>query len=104
MSFSTEWLEPQSIRLSYRLNNNDKTIGHQLRIIGGPHSFFSRVRLLVGGTMVEGIMDYNRVHNMSSELTGANTKQNEDIEGFGINGSDIIAYTVNNFLGISFGG
>ena len=29
LSSSTEWLDPQSIRLSYRLNNNDKTLDHQ---------------------------------------------------------------------------
>jgi len=43
--------------------------------------------------MVEDIMDYNRVHNMFSELSSSNTKRNEDIEGFGINGSDITDYT-----------
>ena len=81
LSSSTEWLDPQSVRLSYRLNNNGAA-GHQL---GGPFSFFSRVRLLAGGTMVEDIMDYNRVHNMFSELSSSNNKRNEDIEGFGIN-------------------
>ena len=100
LSSSTEWLDPQSVRLSYRLNNKNGTADHQLRTIGGPFSFFSRVRLLAGGTMVEDIMDYNRVHNMFSELSSSNTKRNEDIEGFGINGSDITNYTLASYPGI----
>ena len=43
LSSSTEWLDPQSIRLSYRLNNNDKTLNHQSRTIGGPYSFSQEV-------------------------------------------------------------
>ena len=81
LSSSTEWLDPQTIRLSYRLNNQGAA-NRILRTIGGPYSFFSRVRLLAGGTVVEDIMDYNLVHNMFSELSSSNSKRNEDIEGF----------------------
>jgi len=48
-------------------------------------------------TMVEDLMDYNRVHNMFSELSSSNNKRNEDIEGFGINGSDITVYIIAAF-------
>ena len=54
--------------------------------------------------MVEDIMDYNRVHNMVSELSSSNSKRNEEIEGFGINGSDITTYTTAAFPGIAPGG
>jgi hypothetical protein len=103
LSSSTEWLDPQTVRLSFRLNNKDAAVGHQLRTIGGPYSFFSRVRLLAGGTMVEDIMDYSRVHNMFSELSGDNAKRNEDIEGFGVNASDITTYSINSIPGIKPG-
>ena len=103
LSSSTEWLDPQSIRLSYRLNNGEVTAGKMLRTLGGPYSIFSRVRLLAGGTMVEDIMDYNRVHNMFSELSSANSKQNELIEGFGFNASDIDEYTTEIVQGIPGG-
>jgi hypothetical protein len=56
--------------------------------------------LLAGGTMVEDIMDYNRVHNMFSQLTSTNTRQNEDIEAFGINGGDRNNAATTNFPGI----
>ena len=54
--------------------------------------------------MVAAILDYNRVHNLFSELTSANTKQIGDIEGFGIDGSDLNTLSVNEFPGISPGG
>jgi len=34
------WLDPSSIRLHYTLVNNDTAVGHMLRPIGGPWSFF----------------------------------------------------------------
>jgi hypothetical protein len=100
LSSSTEWLDPQSVRLCYTLNNVDSRANRQLRTIGGAFSFFSRVRLMAGGTMVEDIMDYNRVHNMFSQLTSTNTRQNEDIEAFGINGGDRNSASEANFPGI----
>jgi hypothetical protein len=54
--------------------------------------------------MVEDIMDYNRVHNMFSELSSSNSKRNEDIEGFGINASDMDEFTILHFPGINPGG
>jgi hypothetical protein len=39
LSSSTEWLDPQSVRLSYRLTNKNDAGGRQLRTIGGPFSF-----------------------------------------------------------------
>ena len=57
-------VRPQSVRLSFQLNNKDGAADHQLRTIGGAYSFFSRVRLLCCGAMVEDLMDYSRMHNM----------------------------------------
>ena len=39
LSSSTEWLDPQSVRLSYKLNNKNDAAGRQVRTIGGPFSF-----------------------------------------------------------------
>ena len=43
-----EWLDPCSVRFSFRLNNTDTTADHKLRTIGGPFAFFNRLRILVG--------------------------------------------------------
>jgi hypothetical protein len=103
LSSSTEWLDPSSVRLSYRINNGDGVVGHLLRTLGGPYAFFSRVRLLAGGVMIEDIMDYNRVHHMFSELSSTNSRTNENIEGFGFNASDINEYTALIVQGIPGG-
>ena len=39
LSSSTEWLDPQTVRLSYKLHNTGAA-NHMLRTIGGPYSFF----------------------------------------------------------------
>ena len=103
LSSSTEWLDPSSSRLSYRINNGDGAAGNILRTLGGPYSFFSRVRLLAGGVMIEDIMDYNRVHHMFSELSSTNSRINENIEGYGFNASDINTYTALSVQGIPGG-
>ena len=101
LSSSTEWLDPQSVRLSFQLNNKDGNADHQLRTVGGGYSFFSRARLLCGGTLVEDLMDYSRIHHMFSELTSSNSKRNEDSEGLGINVSGLTTYTRDTIPGIA---
>ena len=101
LSSSSEWLDPQSVRLSFQLNNKDGTANHQLRTVGGAYAFFSRARLLAGGVLVEDLMDYSRMHHMFSELTSSNSKRNEDIESFGINTSDLTTYTTATIPGIA---
>ena len=77
------WLDPSSIRLHYTLVNNNSTTGHMLRTIGGPWSFFRRVRCLIGGALIDDIDYYNRVHEMMHICTTNNNRDNDDVEGFG---------------------
>ena len=74
------WLDPSTVRLVYTLRNN---AGQALRVIGGPWSFFRRVRCLVGGAIVDDVDFYNRVHEMLHILSSKNNRDNDDIEGFG---------------------
>ena len=69
---TSEWLDPQSVRFSFRLNNTDTADGHLLRTIGDPFAFFSRLGVLVGSVVCEDIVDYNRTHNMFQTLTSSN--------------------------------
>jgi len=62
--------------------NNDTTAGHQLRTIGGPWSFFRRVRCLVGGALVDDIDYYNRVHEMLHACTSNPNRNHDADEGF----------------------
>ena len=45
------WLDLGSIRLHYTLASTDSTATNYLRTIGGPWSFFRRVRCLIGGAL-----------------------------------------------------
>ncbi|MFM7979966.1 MAG: hypothetical protein ACKPKO_11690 [Candidatus Fonsibacter sp.] len=56
---SHEWLDPSTFRIMYDLRND-------FRPIGGPWSFFTRMRILAGGQILEDIDMYNRVHEMFS--------------------------------------
>ena len=48
----------------FDLKNTSQVSGALLRPLGGPHSFFRRMRLLCGGQVIEDIDNYNRVHEM----------------------------------------
>ncbi len=72
-----DWIDPATFRMSFTLNNGDGAAGHTLRPLGGPHQFFRRVRLLVGGAIVEDIDFYNRCHEMFHCCTNANTRDND---------------------------
>jgi hypothetical protein len=67
----------------FDLRNTDATTAHNLRPIGGPWSFFRRMRVLCGGTMVEDIDNYNRTHQMFNQLTAQDSRNNKMAEGFG---------------------
>ena len=76
------WLDPQTVRVSYTLVNNDAAQNHVLRPITGGWGFFRRARSLVGGAIIDDIDYYNRVHEMMHILTSKANRDNDDIEGF----------------------
>ena len=78
-----EWLDPSTFRIMYDLHNTDATAAHRLRPIGGPWSFFSRMRVLAGGQILEDIDMYNRVHEMFNIFSASDSRQNDFAEGFG---------------------
>ena len=55
-----------------------------LRTIGGPWSFFRRLRVLCNGALIEDVDYYNHVHQVFDVLQSENVRNNEDVEGFGI--------------------
>jgi hypothetical protein len=101
------WLDPSTFRVLFDVVNRDPTAGKELRLIGGAHSFFKRMRILCNGAIVEDIDDYNRVSEMFSILTAADTRQNVAAEAFGklFNLKDYEAGLVNcrNYRGIPSG-
>ena len=70
-----EWLDPSTLQLQFKLQNEEDK---GLYVIGQPHSFIRRARLLCGGTVVEDIDQYNRVHEMLSILSGRHNRDMDD--------------------------
>ena len=56
------WLDPATLRVYAKLTNHSTTTPIQLA--DGPHCLFSRIRLFIGGTLVEDLTDYNRNHQL----------------------------------------
>ena len=74
-----EWLDPSTLQLQFQLKN---TQNKKLYLPGLPHSFFRRARLMCGGTVVEDIDQYNRVHEMLSILTGDKARDMDGVSGW----------------------
>ena len=78
----------------------------ELRPLGGPWTFFKRVRCLCNGVVIEDISEYHRVHELFSILTAEDSRKNSEAEHFGRTWDHIIhmnvenTYDVHNFPGI----
>ena len=76
-----QWLDPSTFRIMFDLKNNESSSsggGYMLlRPLGGPHTFFKRMRILAGGQVIEDISDYNRVHEMFKTLQANDTNIND---------------------------
>ncbi len=64
---TNDWLDPCTLRIMFDLRNTDAAATKKLRPIGGPWSFFRRMRVLMGGTLVEDIDNYARTHQMFNQ-------------------------------------
>ena len=103
-----QWLDPSTFRIMFELQNNENPAngnGHmQLRPLGGPHTFFRRMRILCGGQVVEDIDNYNRVHQMFTILNAKDANINERAEAFGQQfDNHQTAFDRNNVTGINPG-
>ena len=99
-----DWLDPSSVRIAFKLVNDDATAGHRLRPLCGPWSFFRRMRILCGGgQLIEDYTDYNRVHEMFSILQNTNVRANDDAESYGYRWDDIQATTKITGNGVATG-
>ena len=99
----TDWLDPSTIRVQYRLNNTAKNL-HPLNPL--PSIFFRRLRILCGGIVVEDIDFYNRVYNMVHTLLPFERRMNDYAEGFGLAegfGSAYNARMMNKGIGFDAG-
>ena len=90
------WLDPQSVRVFFTLNNKDGTNFRKLRPLSPPYSFFRRMRIIAGNQIVEDFDTYNRVHHMFSKLMSQGARKDAASEGFGYRYDDELNTLVHN--------
>ena len=84
-----DWMGPSTLRVMFRLNNlanpdpGQNNTGPRLRPLGGPWSFFRRMRILSAGQLVEDIDQYHRIHEMMHILIAGESRENDAAEAFG---------------------
>jgi hypothetical protein len=76
-----DYLDPSTFRIAFNVTNNSPS---KIYTIGDPHSFFQRVRVIVGGQVLEDISEYSRTHEMIMNLRAKHSRENSTAEGFGV--------------------
>ena len=76
------WLDPSTVRILFKLRNCHASRELQ-PLVAGAHAFFRRLRLIIGGQIVEDIDHYNRVTQMFHMMVPDEKARNDSIEGFG---------------------
>ena len=77
------WLDPSTFRIMFDVVNLATDPLRELRTLGGPWTFFRRLRVLCSNQVVEDIDNYNRCHEMFQTLTASDSRINTAAEGFG---------------------
>ena len=81
LSDDRAWVGPSSIKIEYRIKNASGVEAENLYPITA-HGFFTRMRLMSRGSLIEDIGEYNRVHEMFQNLKSDNETKGDFIEGF----------------------
>ena len=63
-----DWYNPSTFGIMFDLHIESRVDGQNLKPIGGPWSFFQRLRMHCGGQLVESIDPYASVHEMFNVL------------------------------------
>ena len=78
-----QWLDPSTLKLQFRLRNDDTGSKPLVPFTVGPHGFFRRCRIIAGGQVLEDIDQYNRTTEMFHLMQSEDKRLNDAIEGFG---------------------
>ena len=80
---SSEWLDPQSVLLSFLITNGDNA-NELWPATTGCHCLFDRLTLKMGSTVVEDIQDFNKITQMLTRLSVPADKHKDQAQlGFG---------------------
>ena len=83
-----QWLDPNTFRVAFQLNNNNGTNAQDFQIMVQPLSwnpavFFRRAKLICGGQVVEDSGDFSRLSLMLTDLLPEDDQHEIACEGFG---------------------
>jgi hypothetical protein len=81
LSDDRAWLDPSSVRVQYKIKNTS-TVGTENLYPLKSHGFFTRLRAMSRGSLIEDIGEYNRVHEMFQNLKPDNEVKSDTLEGF----------------------
>ena len=77
------WADLNTLSLSFTIKNTDARANAWLRSkTNGPWSLISRLRLYCGGSVVEDLMHYGRLHETFHRLSSSTMKETEGMRGF----------------------
>ena len=93
------WLDPQSVRIFFNVQNLDTTLNRKIRPLSPAYSFFRRMLLIAGNQVVEDFDNYNRVRHVFSKMMSQGARKDEANESFGYRYDDEVK-SLNNEVGI----
>ena len=99
------FLDLSTVKVIYDLYNDASGAAgsNQIRALGSPATFISRVRILAGGTILEDVSEYGRVHTLMKMLKPAEQIDMDNCEGFGVPDMRTVELNDENFHGINPG-
>ena len=78
----SDWLDPSSLKLHF-IVKNDHTSTALVPYVFGIHNWFRRLRIIIGGQVVEDIDNYNRVVQMFTMMMDKEKQKNDSNESWG---------------------
>ena len=72
----SDWMDPSSLKLHFHIKNNDGSNGLAV-YVHGIHNWFRRLRVIIGGQVVEDIDNYNRVCQMFTVMMDKEKQKND---------------------------
>ena len=99
------FLDLSTVKVIYDLYNDASGAAgsNQIRALGSPATFISRMRILAGGTILEDVSEYGRVHTLMKMLKPAEQIDMDNCEGFGVPDMRTVELNDENFHGINPG-
>ena len=78
-----QWADPSTVKMMFDITNTNAADNDITPVVAGGWGMFRRMRVLAGGSLLEDIDEYNRLHEMFHMFKPTDKRTNDSIEGFG---------------------